>query len=105
MTLRVCLVRAPSKPEEEGAFWEHLAQKPHPCQLEQAPVTREPPSSLGALAFAALPGLALAALQPRRQWARRGRGPVPVPGHFPPLPRGREEVQAEDHVCQDLQLP
>lgn len=30
MTLRVCLVRAPSKPEEEGAFWEHLAQKPHP---------------------------------------------------------------------------
>ena len=105
MTLRVYLARAPSI-QEEGAFWEHLAQEPHPCQLEQAPVTQDPPSSLGALAFAALPGPALVALQPRGQRARRGRGPVPVPvpSHLPPLPRGREEVQAEDHICQDPQL-
>ena len=92
---------------DTGAFlWERLAQEPHPCQLEQAPVTQEPPSSLGALAFAALPGPALVALQPRVQWARRGRGPVPVPGagRLPPLPRGREEVQAEGHVCQGPQL-
>ena len=73
MTLRVYLARAPSI-QEEGAFWEHLAQEPHPCQLEQVPVTQDPPSSLGALAFAALPGPALVALQPRGQWARRGRG-------------------------------